>query len=82
MAADAVCRGVQGILGGVRAPAPLEALVQRQAQLASKLDPAVNQALAVSTPQVPGSGSSAARRCGRVRPCASTARSQSGTQRL
>ena len=66
----------RGILGGVRAPARLEALVQRQAQLASKLDPAVNQALAVSTPQAAGSGLSAARRCGRVRPSASTVRSQ------
>ena len=41
-AADAVRRSVRGIL--VRAPALLEALVQRQAPLASKLDPAVNQA--------------------------------------
>ena len=56
MAADAVRSGVRGILGGVRAPARLEAQVQRQAQLASKLDPAVNQALAVSTPQPAGSG--------------------------
>ena len=38
--------GVRGILGCVLS----EALVPRQAQLTSKLDPAVNQALAVSTP--------------------------------
>ena len=82
MAADAALRGVRGILGGVRAPAALKVLVQRQAQLASKLDPAVNQALAASTAQAAGSGLSAARRCGRVRPCASTARSRSGNQRL
>ena len=50
-AVDAVRSGVRGILGDVRVPARLEALVQRQAQLASKLDPAVNQALAASTPQ-------------------------------
>ena len=67
--------GVRGILGGVRAPAPSEALAPRQAQLASVLDPAVNQALAVSTPQAAGSGLSAARSCGTVRWCASTARS-------
>ena len=42
--------------------------MQRQAQLASKLDPAVNQALAVSTAQAAGSGLSTARGCGRVRP--------------
>ena len=48
--------GFRGILGGVRAPAPSEALVQRPAQLASNFDPAVNQALAVSTPQAAGSG--------------------------
>ena len=33
--------GLQGILGGVRAPAPLEALAPQQAQLTSELDPAV-----------------------------------------
>ena len=75
-AVDAVRSGVRGILGGVRPPARLEALVQRQAQLASKLVPAVNRALAVSTPKAAGSGLSAARRCGRVRPSASAARSQ------
>ena len=42
-AADAVRGGVQGILGGVRAPAPLDALMRRQEQLARKLDAAVNQ---------------------------------------
>ena len=35
--------GVREILGGVLAPAPLDALVQRQAQLARKLNAAVNQ---------------------------------------
>ena len=44
--------GFRGILGGVRAPAPLEAPVQRQARLASKLDLARNQALTASLPQV------------------------------
>ena len=58
--------GVRGILGVVR----LEALVQRQAQLVSKVDPAVNYVLAVSTAQAAGSGSSAARRRGRVHPYA------------
>ena len=76
MAVAAVRSSVRGILGGVCAPAPLEAQVQRQAQFARKLDPVVNQALAVSTPQAAGSGLSAASRCGRVRPCSSTARSQ------
>ena len=64
-----------GFLVGFRAPATLEAPVQRQAQFARKLDPAVNQVPAVSTPQAAGSGLSAARRGGRVRPCASTATS-------
>ena len=53
---------VRGILGVV----PLEAPVQRQAHLASKVDPAVNLVLAVSTAQVAGSGLTAARRRGRA----------------
>ena len=61
MVADAVRRGVRGILGGVRAPAPLKVMVQRQAQVASKLDAAVIQAPAASTAQAAGSGLSAAR---------------------
>ena len=53
---------VRGILGVV----PLEAPVQRQAHLASRVDPAVNLVLAVSTAQVAGSGLTAARRRGRA----------------
>ena len=70
--------GVREILGGV----PSEALVPRQPQLTSVLDPAVNQALAVSTPQAAGSGLGAARRCGRVHPSASTSRRPRGNQRV
>lgn len=66
------CAGVRGILGGFRAPARLEALVQ----LASNLDLAINQALKASTAKTVGSELSAARRRGRVRSCAFTARSR------
>ena len=47
----------------------------RQAEVASKLGPPVNQALQVSIAKAAGSGLGAARKRGRARLCASTARS-------
>ena len=66
------CAGVQGILGGFHAPARLEALVQ----LASNLDLAIDQAPKASTAKTAGSELSAARRRGRLRSFAFTARSR------
>ena len=73
--------GVCWVLGSVGAPAPLEGSVHPQVQLASDLDHAVNPALTASIPKIVGSDLSAARRCGRVRPCTSAARNQRGDER-
>ena len=72
------CGGVRGIPSGVGAPAPLEARMQPQAQFASNLALAVNQALTASIPKAAGSGLSDSRRRGRVRPCPFRAGSRLG----
>ena len=76
---------VQGLLGAeelarsarsmVAHVSHIDSLQARQRLFAAK------QVLTASTPQTAGSGLSAARRCGRMRPSASAARSRCGNQR-
>ena len=56
------CTGVRWIPDGTLAPAPVEASVPRQAQPASALDLAANQALTASNPKIAKCGLSAGRR--------------------
>ena len=64
------CAGLHRISVGILALASPEAPLQRQTQLAYKLDLTVSQSLTESVPKNLGRGLIAARKRGRVRPSA------------